>query len=415
MTGFHRKFAATDRAGPCPQAAPTAPSWPEFRRFIAVMVLFWSSLYMFVPVMTPLAAQRGASMRLVGMIVSSYGLVLFLSRIPLGIWSDRTHARRAFVGYGFVAVAAGALGMALIENPEVMVFMRGLSGIAAAMWVMLTVLFASCYSLDRLPYAMGIAIMCSYLSQTVATLLGGVVADRFGWEAPFFLSTLLAVAGFFLVRSLRDTSAPATTPSLREMAAVAANPAVLGASLLAALILAVQLMTVHGFTPLLATEFGAGGTELGVLAFAATATMAAGSYVGGRWIASRIGPAATVTFAFTVTAVFTLWLSTGTTLSSVIIVQAVAATGIGVALPPLTSLALEAVAPELRATAMALFQALYSLGIFGGPLLAGMLAETHGIPAAITGAAAVATSGALISIPTIRRGLRSSTLEAAAE
>ena len=385
-------------------ASSREPTRGELLRFIGIMVLFWASLYVFVPVMAPLAAQRGASMRLIGVIVGSYGLVLFLSRIPLGIWSDRRRSRAKFVGYGFVAAAAGALGMALIDNPLVMVASRGLTGVAAAMWVMVTVLFASRYSLDRIPYAMGVAITCSYFTQTVVTLSGGIIADRFGWEAPFFVAALFAVGGLGLVRTLEDTSPPAaSTPVLGEIVRVATRPAVLVASLLAALVMAVQLMTVHGFTPLLATELGAGGSALGILSFAATAMMGAGSYVSGRWIVHRVGPAATVTAGFTLASAFTGSLSISASLPVLVVLQAIGALGIGVVLTPLSSLTLEAVPIQLRATAMAVFQAIYSLGIFAGPLIAGALAERHGISAAFIGASAVAACGAAVSVPAIRR------------
>ena len=288
-----------------------------------------------------------------------------------------------------------------------MIASRGLTGVAAAMWVMVTVLFASRYSLDRMPHAMGIAIACSYLTQTVVTLAGGLIAERFGWEAPFIVAALFAAAGLAAVRTLKDTSPPAaSTPVLREIARVATSPAVLVASLLAALVMAVQIMTVHGFTPLLATELGAGGSVLGVLSFAATAMMATGSYASGRWIVRRIGPAAAVTSGFILTSAFAATLSISASLPMVIVIQAIGALGIGVVLTPLSSLTLEAVPFELRATAMAVFQAVYSLGIFGGPVVAGMLAEEHGIAAAFVGASAIAACGAAVAAPAIRRAYR---------
>ena len=49
------------------------------------------------------------------------------------------------------------------------------------------------------------------------------------------------------------------------------------------------------------------------------------------------------------------------------------------------------------------FQAIYSFGIFGGPVVAGVLAEGHGIAAAFAGASAIAACGAAVSVPAIRR------------
>ena len=43
------------------EASTGEPTRGELLRFICLMVLFWASLYVFVPVMAPLAAQRVVS------------------------------------------------------------------------------------------------------------------------------------------------------------------------------------------------------------------------------------------------------------------------------------------------------------------------------------------------------------------
>lgn len=72
-------------------------------RLYIVIFCLWSSLYLFVPIMTPFAELRGASLQMVGWLVGSYGLVQLILRIPLGMWSDRLRKRKPFIIYGFGA------------------------------------------------------------------------------------------------------------------------------------------------------------------------------------------------------------------------------------------------------------------------------------------------------------------------
>lgn len=372
-------------------------------RFVAVMVLFWAALYVYIPVLSPLAAERGASLRLIGIIVGSYGVVLFVSRIPLGIWSDRRNARAAFVRAGFVASVVGSLGLAYFDAPLLMIVFRGATGVTAAMWVMLTVLFASHFPVERTAEAMGVAITCSYLSQTVATLLGGAVAQQWGWEAPFAAAAALSVMGLLLSRGLTEGPfAASDVPTKEEIIGVVRNPTVLLVSLLAALALGVQLMTIYGFTPVLASRHGAGPATLGVLAFVSTAALAGSSFVSGKYLSRRVARRSIILAGFVLLAVFTPLVPVSASLLAIGAFQSVAAVGIGLVLTPLTALCLEAVPSRLRATAMALFQAIYSLGIFGGPIIAGAAAEAYGLTSAFLAALAFSLLGIAVSILTWR-------------
>ena len=66
---------------------------------------FWSSLYVYVPVLSVYARSKGASLTLAGLVVSAYGLTQLLTRIPIGFFSDVLGQRKPFVLVGFVAVS----------------------------------------------------------------------------------------------------------------------------------------------------------------------------------------------------------------------------------------------------------------------------------------------------------------------
>ena len=65
--------------------------------FSVVMVLFWFSLYAYMPQMTTYAKELGASYKLIGLIAGAYGVTQTILRIPLGIVSDKLMNRKAFI------------------------------------------------------------------------------------------------------------------------------------------------------------------------------------------------------------------------------------------------------------------------------------------------------------------------------
>ena len=53
--------------------------------FIVTTTLFWFSLYAYIPIFPGYIENSGASHRMVGLIIGSYGFSQMLIRIPLGI------------------------------------------------------------------------------------------------------------------------------------------------------------------------------------------------------------------------------------------------------------------------------------------------------------------------------------------
>lgn len=65
--------------------------------FLAVDFLYWSSMYLYVPILAVQARDLGASMGLIGLIVGSYGLAQLMLRFPLG--KRTAQARSEFVSW----------------------------------------------------------------------------------------------------------------------------------------------------------------------------------------------------------------------------------------------------------------------------------------------------------------------------
>ncbi len=177
--------------------------------FVVGTVLFWASLYTYVPIFPAYIERLSGSLETVAWIVGAYGLTQLAFRIPLGVWSDRAGARKPFVLVGLVAAMVSGVGMAIVRAPILLFALRALAGTAAATWGLLTVLFAGYFAPPNPHRAMAIMQVASALAQIGAALLGGWVASRWGWTAPFYAGALLAMLGLalLLVKPLPQTKA----------------------------------------------------------------------------------------------------------------------------------------------------------------------------------------------------------------
>lgn len=375
---------------PSPQPAVR----PDLRLY-AVIVCFWSSMYLYVPIMAPFAEYRGASLQTVGFLVSAYGLTQLLLRIPLGIWSDRVGKRRPFIMYGFVAALAGACGMGFIGNPHVMILFRGLTGVCASMWVMLSVWYASGFDAAQTGRATGMAMFVANSTQLVANLGGGLLAESLGWEAPFVGAALLAVIGFLLTSTLQDAPPRSgTPPQVSELLGMGRDRHLVTVSLLAALLQCMPYITVYGFTSVYATAMGATKAQLGILTFSAGAATALCSYLS-SFFTSKLGARKVVLGGFTLAGAGALLFPFAANVALLTACQIVVSSGQGLVFPTLMGLSIASVPNERRATAMGFFQSLYSLGMFSGPVVGGFLGQRFGLEAAFVGAGLIAFIGAV--------------------
>ncbi len=348
--------------------------------YIATM-LFWFSMYTYVPVLTPYVEHLGGSLFAAGLVVGSYGLTQMLVRVPIGIGSDRLGRRKGFVLGGMACATLSSLGFAVTHNVWLSLLFRGLAGVAAGTWVPMTVWFASYFAPRDAPRAMGLLSFYTSLGQMVASPVGGYLAEIWGWHAPFWVGAAggllsLSVAAGMLKEPERAVGHTASVKSLLRMGS---EWPLLSVSLLAILGYFMQFSTMFGFTPLRAAHLGATQGDLGILMFLTTLPNAVAGYLAGSRMADRIGERATVVWGFAIAALCTAVIPWVPNLSWLYLTQALNGFGLGMQAPILMGLAIRSVPGSRRGTAMGFFQAMYSIGMFGGPFLVGWIGQLAGL------------------------------------
>lgn len=347
-------------------------------RLVLVVSTFWAGLYFFVPVLSPYAASLGADLRLVGLVTGSYGVTQLVLRIPAGWLSDRLGVRKPFVAAGFAITALSSLVMYWSPSPWYLVIGRGISGVAATMWVMLSVLVAASFPADQAVSAMGLANFALNLGMVAGTTVGGWVAQQWGWGAPFLLSAGVAVAGLFLVSRITDHSETTVEPlSLQALVWVLRGRQLLVVSLLAALTQYMTWVTVFGFTPVYAQGLGASPAQLGWLTGASLVSQALTSITVGR-LTARLGAYRLLLAGISVLGLTTAAIPFVETLSALMILQVTSGVGRGLVASLLMGLSIQGVPRSHRAMVMGVYQSIYAAGMFLGPVVAGAIGNALG-------------------------------------
>ncbi len=348
--------------------------------FYLVTSLYWFSLYTYVPNLSIYAETLGVPHRMIGLIISSYGFTQMILRIPLGIYSDTINRRKVFILLGSVASIISAVGMGLFKDPWALLFFRGLSGVSASAWVPFTVLFSSYFASQDSPRAMGYINSFSALGQMLALLLGGIIANSLSsLRAPFFLAMGMGILTLILSIGIVEKREMKEPLKVTQLLTVAKERQLLIPSGLAILVQLLTFATVYGFTPIAAREMGANQAQTGILTTLSTLPGIFASAMSGSIFAKKFGERKSLSIGFLVMAFSALLIPIINNLNLLYLSQMAGGFARGFTISLLMSLSIQSVEHDKRATAMGFFQAIYSLGMFIGPIIVGIISDLLGL------------------------------------
>ncbi|MBM7583251.1 MFS family permease [Caldicoprobacter guelmensis] len=366
--------------------------------FCIVTSLYWFSMYSYVPILSPYAESLGASYRMIGVIVGSYGFTQMLLRIPLGILSDRRGNRKLFIIMGVAISLISAAGLWFSTSPLGLLAFRGLSGIAASAWVAYTVLFPTYFAQQESSKAVGIINSFTTIGQVSATLIGGYMAQRFGPRSTFLVAIIGGLIGLllslFVVENKNIDRQPFTIPQLLS---VSKNRELLLVSGLAILVQFITFATTYGFTPVVAKNIGASDAQLGILVTVSALPAVFSSAASGSFFTKHYGEKRTIIGGFIIISLACASIPFIKNIHLLYISQAFGGIGRGLVYPLLMALSIKSVDDSKRATAMGFFQAIYGIGMFLGPAFTGFVSNVWGLSIGFALTAVLGFLGALIA------------------
>ena len=183
---------------------PTERSWKRTLYIIVFAQMMsavgFSSIFPFLPLyVDALGARSGLSVELLsGLVFSAQAFTMMLASPVWGALADR-HGRKIMVERAMFGGAILLFLMALARSAEELVLLRALQGVVTGTVAASNALVASQVPRLRAGYAMGLLQVGQGIGIALGPILGGLVADRFGYGAAFYVTAALLLLGGILV------------------------------------------------------------------------------------------------------------------------------------------------------------------------------------------------------------------------
>lgn len=348
----------------------------EAALFFIISLLFFVSLTTFDPFVASYAASLGIPAAMIGTVVGITGLASAFARLPLGIASGFVTRRKPFIQAGFALTIICWTAAWLAPGPATLLIGKLSNGFAGAVWVIYTVMFASLFAARDGAKAMALISTATPLGSLAGSTIGGLVIHAGGYSAGFAVAVFAALLALALTFFLREEETPASGPVFdrQTLRRQCTDRRLWAISLLGI----VAQMTMYGtrdtFTPLMAERLGAGPIAVSWLANTHLALFALSTALC-PWLFRRLGLVRTGVVGFAAQGAAIVLMPAANALPALFALQAAAGVAYGMAFTYLMSIVLDCARPQEKTTRMGFFQSMYSLGVFAGPILLGLLVQ----------------------------------------
>ena len=194
-----------------------ASSWQRTLAIMFVTQLItavgFSSIFPFLPLyVKSLGTATHVNIELmVGLVFSSQAFTMMLASPVWGWLADR-YGRKLMVERATFGGAVILLLMAFVRSAEELVLLRALQGLITGTISAANALIAASVPRERLGYAMGLLQVGFGGGVALGPLIGGAVADAYGYGAAFYVTAaLLAVAGGMILFGVQEPAGQEST------------------------------------------------------------------------------------------------------------------------------------------------------------------------------------------------------------
>ena len=341
-----------------------------------ICTLMWAGVYAYVPTLQAYSLSLGATAMTLGIIGGLYGIMQVILRVPLGILCDKTGKSRQILTLMVAFMVASALIFVFVPNVTGVIVARTFAGVTAAAWVIVSSLYADYHEEKLQTKAQGVINALNSAGKMGACLLCGVVAQVFAVEATFVLSLILSVACLVLMFFLTDVKKQSNPLKIKDFLKIFKNRHIILFSVLSMITQMMCFGAATTFSQVAAQQNGASSFELGMITVVFFACSAAASFIVLTSFYKKLGNKKILLIAFALGALACLPQLYSGSLALIYLAQGFAGVCYGIASAVLSGMVLKAEDKTKRAAALGVFQSLFALGIFLGPVIAGALIES---------------------------------------
>ncbi|MCL1858531.1 MAG: MFS transporter [Oscillospiraceae bacterium] len=355
----------------------------------------WFSIYSYQSNFTPYMESLEFSPTMIGIIIGSYGLTQMLLRIPFGILSDKLGTRKLFIIIGITFTFLSAVFLFLSENIYVILFARASAGIAASTWVSFMVLFSSYHETDKTVKAVGILDFFGSTGQLGGIICGSLLVSFtvLKDKSAFILAVIIGFVSFilaFMIYENKDklkkninksphvtlSNAPPHRMGINKLHEILSNKTLIIVSVIGAISQLISFSTIFGFTPAYAKDvLNINAFQNGILMVFSYMPNAFGALILGKFISGKFKEYNIILTGMLLLGACTILIPFIKDYYLLVITQTIAGFGKGISFPLLMGLSIKKISENARGTAMGIFQAVYSFGMFFGPFIVGIIKE----------------------------------------
>ena len=160
----------------------------------------FSSIYPFLPLyVNQLGSSTGVSLELLaGLVFSSQAFTMMIASPFWGSLADR-YGRKLMVERAMFGGTGILLLMAFAQSAEQLVLLRAVQGLITGTVAAANALVASVTPREQAGYGMGLLQVGQGAGVALGPMIGGALADHFGYASAFYMTALMLLLGGFLV------------------------------------------------------------------------------------------------------------------------------------------------------------------------------------------------------------------------
>jgi len=336
-------------------------------------LFWWFSLYIYVPVLPIYSKDLGSSLQFIGIIVGSYALGQILFRIPIGYLSDRLKSRKLFSVLSGIVSFLGSAYLFISNNPNEVLIGRTITGVAAAGWVAISVYYSSFFPRNERFKSSTIILSSNMLSVFLGTFLSGYISDLISIKTCFLLSMVFAILSsiLFLISKEKpfDTKSEFSTIQFINLLR---NKLLICLCLIGIFIQFITFSINFSYFPIYLNKLSFSDSIVGNLVAFYTLASFIGTISSPRLI-KKFGLWRIFIYSAILIGLTTLITPLFENLFLLIFLRLIGGIGGGIIFSSCMSSIVRGFQENYQASAMGIFQAVYAIGMFLGPILSGVI------------------------------------------
>ena len=339
-------------------------------------LFWWFSLYIYVPVLPIYSKDLGSSLQFIGIIVGSYALGQILFRIPIGYLSDRLKSRKLFSVLSGIVSFLGSSYLFISNSPNDVLIGRTITGVAAAGWVAISVYYSSFFPRNERFKSSTIILSSNMLSVFLGTFLSGYISDLISIKTCFLLSMVAAILSSILFLFSKEKPFDAKSQfSTIQFISLLRNKLLICLCLIGIFIQFITFSINFSYFPIYLNELSFSDSIVGNLVAFYTLASFIGTISSPRLI-KRFGLWKIFIYSAILIGLTTLITPLFENLFLLIFLRLIGGIGGGIIFSSCMSSIVRGFQENYQASAMGIFQAVYAIGMFLGPILSGVIGSS---------------------------------------